>query len=768
MFSKFIKRLLMYLRQSNRPRQLIRIARRAVPALLVLYLVLASGCSTLISTAVNKKFPPRSIEAIQVSNLQDQTATLERMTRADVAVHLSSDDVDSVIRTSIHALFQEGNAPAIEGVKTLRLLSPATVSLDRQSIRSKARLYLEFESDGKPGKYIRNAEVELEGMVVPVTNDTAVVFTVSMLNFKIKKMKLRGIFQLLWVVRPVFNTFIADFRDNINGHLARNPIIIPIKIKPLPETDLAGLITSDQLTVTGNTIIKVNKKFGPVAIHIDEEGVNILAEMLDANPVVAEQRMRASAVAEEKTPLDAKGKVLRKEVLVRRYHLMKRIQSTQRMQDLHNTASRAEIPFITADAVPKYQIPTFEMGSPNEADSAIYEAAEVKRKKEKTGWCSPRRKKARKAFRTEVAAPVTDFSGLFDAYAQMFQERMLVSLDSFSSPAKTEVLIARNFVARTFNEIFLEREIALTYSGTIDQQVAPTTIRLLDKPKFNCSSVLENCSNRLSSCSQSGCGSCGKWNLLCKAKKVLCEAANAVKWAACQVANGGKYALCQAENAGRFAWCSTVWLVEYLAFEALTIGTYAASFKGEFDGSLVLRNASLGDNIESYALNTAVDVSGSYAASVVFHGSGVTSLFLCQGLNCTLREGFRALVQNPLLTGEITAVIRNNMSDVLVIGIPEIKIGIQMNNPLIAQLLLQCPQIAITCKATRILPFTFVLSLLNNPTIDKYLDVLWKGRYDHIIRPFAVNLELPAMRLPGALGFAHAKIKTRSVSLLFP
>jgi hypothetical protein len=252
-----------------------------LPQILFVCLLLLTGCSSLIKTTVNKKFPKRSLEEIRVKNLQDQTATLERLTRADVAVHFSRHHIDSLVHSGITKWFGEGNTFGIEGVKKLSLVSPATITLNKQSVEFAVKMKVEFTKESKPGRYIRTADIILEGLVIPVTNDTTVILTSNILNLRISKLKLRGIFQLLWVIKPIINSFFIEFRENINGYLAKNPIVIPVKIKPLPETDIADIIDSNQLKVEGNTSIKVNKRFGPVSIKIDESGIDLIAEMVD-------------------------------------------------------------------------------------------------------------------------------------------------------------------------------------------------------------------------------------------------------------------------------------------------------------------------------------------------------------------------------------------------------------------------------------------------------------------------------------------------------
>jgi hypothetical protein len=727
---------------------------------------LFTSCSLIVKTAVNKKLPQRSLDQIRARNLEEQTLSMERLVRADVGVHLAATQLDSAIDANCTEWFKgkpNFDVPEIDYVT----LKKQEIGYDKQSIKVDLLVDIVFKKDQKPGRFVKSSTWRLQSIISPRAQDSTMIITASVVNVKIEKLKLRGIFQLLWIVKPVFNSLAVTLRDNINGYLEKNPIVIPLKIKPLPAVKIRDIVSSGQLQVVGDPEIRVNKKFGPVAIKVDERGIDMIAQMVDVTePEPAVFSRPVSETAEESSQV--LDKTYRNELALTEYHVKKTLDNMSHAQPYFETESRysGSTTQWSAGKISKSEIPSFAM------ESHRLEMMTGKSISEEKGlFSNPRRKKSRRLLKQEVPKGErrNSFDELFSVYSDLFNSKMIVTLDSFRYDDKTEVQLSKQFITAVFNGVFADPQIAFTYTADFNFNQPPVTIELMDKPKFNCSSVLENCSNRLRNCNSvlSDCGSCSRWNVLCHAKRAACHAYNGVKWGICQVGNGATYAACQVENGAKFAWCSTVFLVKYALYEALKIGTYSASVNAHIDGNFGLVQASLAEKFDSYSLTTNVHGRGNFDARLLFDGAGVTEWFLCQGIDCRLRNSFTISQVNPVISGNLLTNHIPGSSDQLVINVPEIKIALELDNPLITSLLTQCPGMFVSCKVSRILAFSFVLYLIDNPTLRSYLDVLWKGRYNHSIDPFDVKLDIPAMRLPGTWGVAYASVRNRSVSLLF-
>lgn len=734
---------------------------RVILYLLVLIgCTLFSSCSLITKTAVNKKIPARSLEAIRIKNLEAQTYQLERLVHADVGIHLASSDLDSVLDVGLQKWFGSGqnfNIPAIERVNLKR----HEISFGPQSVRVDALIDVAMTKDQAPGRYVKSSRWRLQILLSPGARDSTLHLTASVLNVKIERLKLRGIFHLLWVVKPVFNSLAVTLRDNINGYLEQHPIIIPLKIEPLPHVKIRDIVSSGQLAVVGEPEIHVNKVLGAVAIRVDATGIDLLAQMVDAKD--GDKKFSFNRRYESHSVSEDLRKPLKRELFLKAYHCKKVLDQVGSSQIYFDAASQyaSSTSHWVRGKLRKSDIPVFphQLQLPEIVGKSLNVSG------------GNRCRDAKERLRQE--APRGDrrqrVNELFDQYYDLFQAKMLTSLDSFHHVGNTEVQLSKQFITSVFNEVFADPNIVFTYQQDFKFEQTPVNIELIDKPNFTCSSVLENCSNRLRNCNNAmrNCGSCSRWNIICKAKKAVCHVGNGIKWAACQVGNGATYAACQVENVGKYAWCSTVFLVEYALHEALKVGTYAGRGDVHIDGKFSLLQAGLDENLKQYRLTTNVIADGDFDVQLLFDGEGLVEWLLCQGINCRLQDGFQVSQVNPIISGAIHVNHVPGSSDQLIFQVPEIQVRLELDNPLIQSFIRQCRGMFVSCKVSRILLFSFALYLIDNPSIRNYLNALWKGKYDHTIEPFDITLDIPPMQLPGGWGVAYASVQKRSVSLLF-
>jgi hypothetical protein len=743
---------------------------------------------------VNKKLPSSSIEDYKTHAIEKQISNFTQVKRPDFRAHIAGQDLTVNLDSIIQKTFKSKPNFEINFINSFSLTTKPVVILTQQALYIKIFSEIELKDtvivlNGKKvnlRKHVKKLELSFEGYVSPFTQGNNLVLLPAIENLRIEKIKARC-FSPIWVVKPLFNYILPIIRENLNAYFIQNPQLfsIPLKVKPIPEKLVSELLTKTKsVTVVQDLLIKVNKKIGPVLFRLSPDGMDLIGEFEADEPANDSNNLiRAGALVENQStpnaePVEFKNrKVYKNELRVAQYH------TNQDLENAHNHVS-SSLAYSNASIygasysqtnLSKTDVPDLQIIQPFEDSERLTSSLTSKVMSNSNGSTQPNRRTARALWKQEVPGQVklVSFSELFNSYSRLFDTLSFSAFDPIENLQKSEISVSKKFVSLLINEIFYNPQLILEFKpDPIDKEAPLEAIKILEKPKFDCSSVLTNCGSLMDNCSRhlKSCNFNCKWyKPWCYAAEGACHVSNGVIWSLCQVKNGLVYTGCQVANAAKFSWCTLEFLVSYLAYEALYIGDYQAKAHAELSARFQIDHLSVTEDLGKLDLLSKVTANAKYKIDFDYYSRALGWLVCPGGIHCNFDNTAKAEL-NDALQASIATVNRPNLPDSLIITIPQIPIDVS-TDPLFLQILSRCPQTFITCPII-VLGVTvaeLVYLFNSDPKLRNYLNVFWQGTYRHMVDEQKIKLEVPSfnLELPNGIKTATSAIGSKSISYIF-
>lgn len=752
-----------------------------------------SNCSTLIKSVVNKKLPSSSIEDYKTHAIEKQISNFTQIKRPDFRAHIAEQDLTVNLDSIIQKTFEAKPNFKINFTKSFSLSRKPVINLTQQALYIKIFSEIELkdtviELNGKKvnlHKHVKKLELSFEGYVSPFTQGNNLVLLPAIENLRIEKIKARC-FSPIWVVKPLFNYIFPIIRENLNTYFIQNPQLfsIPLNVKPIPEKLVSELLTKTKsVTIVQDLLIKVSKKIGPVLFRLSPDGMDLIGEfeadvpVNDSNNLIQARSLVENELTTTAGALEFKNrKVYKHELRVAQYHTNQDLENAHTHFSSSLACSNASIygASYSYASLSKTDVPDLQIIQPFE-NSASFRNSMLNKVLNNSNKSRPNRKEARALCKQEVPRQdkLVSFNELFNNYSRLFDTLSFSAFDPVENLRRSEISVSKKFVSLLINEIFFNPQLILEFNpDPIDKKAPREPIKIIEKPKFDCASVLTNCGSLMDNCSRhlNNCNFNCKWyKPWCYAAEGACHVSNGVIWSLCQVKNGLVYTGCQVANAAKFSWCTLEFLVSYLAYEALYIGDYQVNAHAELSARFQIDHLAVTEDLSKLDLLSKVTANAKYKIDFDYYSRALGWLVCPGGIHCNFDNNAKAELHDAI-QASISAVNRHGLPDSLIITIPQIPIDIS-TDPLFLQILSRCPQTFITCPII-ILGVTvaeLVYLFNSDPKLRNYLNVFWQGTYRHMVDEQKIKLEVPSfnLALPNGIKTATSAIGSKSISYIF-
>lgn len=666
-------------------------------ALLAAGMILLQSCGIILRGRLNREFPPVSGLERKVEALEKQTESLARMSKPDFGFQINKDVVQQQINSLMREQLQLAPSDLGDELDSI-IVDDVTLEFQKQEIAVKTTITLNFNH-----RKIKMVRANVNGFISPYVYHDTLTFIPVLKELRVQKVKLKGIFKSLTILKPLLNGLLRRYLDNVNGQMRFYHIPLPKDV--LPATKVSELLSgSPDITIVNDFTVDFKREIGPVAILIDDDGLQLIGEMV----LPASEGGDPAKTIHDKLLADRDGDLpVANEFAERRLQLLETQDSvwlaTKQSLSIYQTETQAE-----------------KISQVPEIDSAMLGSVPV------------------------------DFQKLFERFGYRFNEYWSSSIDAPAGPRATVFSFSKYFISRTVNELLHEPNLVIQYKiPQFNKPIPKQHFEIVKKPSFNCQNVLigcntVNCGNRMR-----GCGSCDWWDAPCHLGWAACNAANVVIWTACQAENAGRLAACAIENTARFTWCTSVFLAELAAHHALNIGDLSGNIQGSGLVTASLNGLEFDGPIDHFSVNLGLQCEGDVGIKLDFDPQGLLTWLTCTfGIHTTFNSHISAVLDTKTITGTLIKDSDDNHNARATFKTDALPVHLQVTPSPVEQLLSK-PEVAFGCSFVvfGVSIYSVAAPLLDFPDWKRNLTLLWEGSYDHTLDPLEFKLVFPEFNL---------------------
>lgn len=686
-------------------------------ALFAAGIILLQSCGIILREKLNNEFPPVSGLERKVEALEKQTESLARMSKPDFGFQINKD----VVEQQLNILIRDQLQPDISnlgGELTSLAVDGVALEFQKQEIAVKTTITLNFNH-----KKIKLVRATVNGFISPYVYHDTLTFIPVLKELRVQKVKLKGIFKSLNILKPLLNSLLRNYLANLNGQMRFYHIPLPKDV--LPARKVSELLSgSPDIHIVNDFTVDFKREIGPVAILIDNDGLQLIGEMVlpeTADGVPAE-------IFHENLLTDRDG-----DLPVANEFAVRRLQQLETQDSVWLAA--------------KQSLSIYQLETEGEKILDIPEIDSIM-----------------------IASGPVDFDKLFERFSYRFNEYWTSSIDSPAEPGATVFSFSKYFISRTVNELLHEPNLVIQYRiPQFSKPIPKQHFEIVKKPSFNCQNVLigcntVNCGNRMRRCR-----SCDWWDAPCHIGWAACNTANGVIWTACQVENAGRLTACAVENTARFSWCTGVFLAQLAAHHVLNIGDLSGNIQGSGVVTASLNGLAFDGPIDQFSVNLGLQCEGDVAIKLDFTPQGLLTWLTCTfGIHDTFNSHISAVLDTKTITGTLTKDNDADHNARATFKTNALPVHLQITPSPVEQLL-SSPQVAFGCNFVvfGISIYSVVAPLLDFPDWKRNLTLLWEGSYDHTLDPLEFKLVFPEFNLATGSEVKAIKSEWGSHSLNF-